>query len=281
MPASATDPGEGAAAPRQLTLFLLAMQFLTRVPVPSASVFQVRWLGESLRYFPLVGGLVGLANVAVWWLSSHWFPRPVAVGLMLAASLLLTGAFHEDGFADTCDGLGGGNTRKRALAIMKDSRIGAFGAMGLLMVLGLKWSALVALPTAGFSLIVVAAHVVSRWCSIGLIWALPYARVDGEGKSRQFDGGLSGAEWLLSGAMGVAVVIITALGLRTAVSTGLASATAVGFAAATGIAGVAAAYFKRRLGGYTGDCLGAVQQLSELTFVLGALAVLRPAIAPG
>lgn len=280
MPASATDPGEGVAAPRQVTLFLMATQFLTRVPVPSASAFQVRWLGESLRYFPLVGGLVGLANVAVWWLSSHWFPRVVAVGLMLAASLLLTGAFHEDGLADTCDGLGGGNTRERALAIMKDSRIGAFGAMGLFMLLGLKWSTLAALPTAGFSLIVVAAHVVSRWCSIGLIWALQYARVDGEGKSRQFDSGLSGAEWLLSGAIGLTAVSISALGFWTAVSTALASASAVGFAAATGTAGMAAAYFKQRIGGYTGDCLGAVQQLSELTFLLGALAVLRPVI-PG
>lgn len=259
----------------------MATQFLTRVPVPSAGGFQVRWLGASLRYFPLVGGLVGLANVAVWWLSSHWFPPVVAVGMMLAASLLLTGAFHEDGLADTCDGLGGGNTRERALAIMKDSRIGAFGAMGLLMVLGLKWSTLVALPAAGFSLIVVAAHVVSRWCSIGLIWKLQYARADGEGKSRSFDGGLTGAEWLLSGAIGLVSLVMAALGFRTAMSAALASAAAVGLAAAMGTAGMVAAYFRRRIGGYTGDCLGAVQQLSELTFLLGALAVLRPAVAPG
>lgn len=264
-----------------MTLFLTATQFLTRVPVPSASAFQARWLGESLRYFPLVGGLVGLGNVAVWWASSHWFPRAVSVGLMLAASLLLTGAFHEDGLADTCDGLGGGNARERALAIMKDSRIGAFGAMGLLMVLGLKWSALVALPAAGFSLIVVAAHVVSRWCSIGLIWRLQYARADGGGKSRPFDGGLTGGEWLLSGVIGLTAVVMAALGFRTAMSIGLASAIGVGFLAACGSAGMAAACFKRRLGGYTGDCLGAVQQLSELTFLLGALAALRPAIAPG
>ena len=143
------------AAPRQVALFLTAMQFLTRLPVPAARDFQPRWLGESLRYFPLVGGLVGLVNVAIWWLASLWFPPTVAVGLMLAASLLVTGAFHEYGFADTCDGLGGGSTRERALAIMKDSRIGAYGAIGLIMLLGLKWSALVALPVAAFALIVV------------------------------------------------------------------------------------------------------------------------------
>lgn len=266
------------AAPRQVALFLVATQFLTRMPVPSASDFQARWLSESLRYFPLVGGLVGVANVAVWWLSSQWFPRPVAVGLMLAASLLVTGAFHEDGFADVCDGLGGGNTRERALAIMKDSRIGAFGAVGLIALLGLKWSALIALPTAAFPLIVVAAHVVSRWCCIGLVWALPYARRDGEGKSRHFDGGLSGAQWLLSGAIGLTAVAMPAIGLGAAASPSLAFAAAVGFAAATGSAVTAAWYFRQRIGGYTGDCLGAVQQLSELTFVLGALAALRPAM---
>jgi adenosylcobinamide-GDP ribazoletransferase len=253
------------------------MQFLTRMPMPSVADFQPRWLSQSLRYFPLVGGLVGLANVGVWWLSSQWFPPPVAVGLMLVASLLITGAFHEDGFADTCDGLGGGETRERMLAIMKDSRIGAYGAVGLFVLLGLKWTALVALPTAAFAVIVVAGHVVSRWCAIGLVWALPYARAGENGKSRPFDGGLSAAQWLLSGLIGVTAISIPSIGFA-AVNTTLASAALVGFVAAAGCAFATAAYFKERIGGYTGDCLGAVQQLSELTFVLGALAVLRRAM---
>jgi adenosylcobinamide-GDP ribazoletransferase len=265
------------AAPRQVALFLVAMQFLTRMPVPSVNGFQPRWLSQSLRYFPLVGGLVGLANVAVWWLSSQLFPPIVTVGLMLAASLLITGAFHEDGFADTCDGLGGGQTRDQTLAIMKDSRIGAYGAIGLFMLLGLKWSALVALPSAAFAVTVIAAHVVSRWLAIGLVWALPYARVGEDGKSRPFDGGLSGGQWLVSGLIGVTAISIAAIGLG-AVTTSFAIAAAVGFVTAAGSALAAAAYFKQRIGGYTGDCLGALQQLSELTFVLGALAALRPAM---
>jgi adenosylcobinamide-GDP ribazoletransferase len=264
------------AAPRQVALFMVATQFLTRLPVPEVRGFQPRWLRESLRYFPLVGGLVGLANVAVWWLSSLWFPRTVAVAMMLAASLLITGAFHEDGFADVCDGLGGGDTRERALAIMKDSRIGAYAAVGLVVLLLIKWAALVALPAAAFALVVVAAHVVSRWCAIGLVWALPYARAEGEGKSRPFDGGLSLTQWLLSGAIGVSVMAITAITARMVPDTGLRLAVAVGFAAAAATAFCAAGYLRRRIAGYTGDCLGAVQQLSELAFVLGALAMLRP-----
>ena len=271
------------AAPRQVTLFLTAMQFLTRLPVPSARDFQTRWLGESLRYFPLVGGLVGLVNVGIWWLASLWFPSALAVGLMLAASFLVTGAFHEDGFADTCDGLGSGGTRERALAIMQDSRIGAYGAIGLIMLLGLKWLALVALPTAALAFVVVTAHVVSRWCAIGLVWALRYARADGEGKSGAFDGGLSARQWLLSGAIGVTAIAIPAIwsGVTTMPAFTVAVAVAAGFAAAGASAFVAARYFRQRIGGYTGDCLGAAQQLSELTFVLGALAVLRRALSPG
>jgi adenosylcobinamide-GDP ribazoletransferase len=280
VPQSVTETGRAAAAPSQVALFLVAMQFLTRVPVPTASDFQARWLSASLRFFPLVGGLVGLADVTIWWLSRHWFPPPIAVGLMLAASLLITGAFHEDGFADTCDGLGGGNTRERALAIMKDSRIGAFGGLGLIVLMGLKWSALVALPSAAFWLIVVASHVVSRWCAVGLVCALPYARGDGEGKSREFDGGLSLPQWLLSGAIGLAAVAIPAIWPGFAMNRALATAAGVGLAAAALTALAAASYFKHRIGGYTGDCLGAVQQASELSFLLGALAVLRSALPP-
>jgi adenosylcobinamide-GDP ribazoletransferase len=255
-------------------LFLLAMQFLTRIPLPSMSEFQPRWLRESLRYFPLVGGVVGLVNVAVWWLSSLWFPPSVAVGLMLGVSLLLTGAFHEDGFADTCDGLGGSTTRERALEIMKDSRIGAFGALGVFSLLGLKWTALVAVPASAFALSVVSAHVVSRWCALGLVWALPYARAGQEGKARPFDGGLSLGQWLLSGLIGATAIVLPAIGSGS-VTAGPAIAAAVGFACAATSALLLGAYLSRRLGGYTGDSLGAVQQLSELTFILAALAVLR------
>ena len=259
---------------RQALLFLVAVQFLTRLPVPHLTGFQASWLSESARFFPLVGALVGVIGVAIWWLCGLFFPPLVAVGLMMSASLLLTGAFHEDGFADVCDGFGGGRTRDAVLAIMKDSRIGAYGAIGIAMMLGLKWSVLVSLPYAAFPIVVVGAHVLSRWCAISLIWRLPYVRADAEAKSKPLANSLSGADWLLSGVLG-AIALLPALWLvDPAARSGLAPVL-LAAPALSGIAtALAAGYFKGRIGGYTGDCLGAAQQLAELSFLLAALGVL-------
>jgi adenosylcobinamide-GDP ribazoletransferase len=259
---------------RQLSLFLVATQFLTRLPVPALREFETSWLTQSARYFPLVGVLVGAINVGVWWLAGHWFPGTVSVGLMMATSLLVTGAFHEDGFADTCDGFGGGRTPQRTLAIMKDSRVGAYGAIGVAMMLGLKWVTLVAMPLAAFPVLVIGAHMMSRWCSIGLIWGLRYVRADEDSKAKPLADSLSGVNWLLSGLIGAAAFVPAFLLRDLAANRAtIAALTAAALAAALA-ALLAAAYFKRRIGGYTGDCLGAVQQLTELIFLLVALAVL-------
>src|SRR5579862_7725960 len=180
-------------------LLCVAAQFLTRLPVPAIPRFEPRALADSARYFPVVGVLVGALNVILWVGLAHVLPSPVAVGLMLALSALLTGALHEDGFADACDGFGGGSTRDRVLAIMKDSRIGAYGAIGLFFMLGLKWATLTALPAVVIPLIVTAAHMTSRWYATGLIWRLSYVRTDDEAKSRPFAGRLTGGAWIASG----------------------------------------------------------------------------------
>jgi adenosylcobinamide-GDP ribazoletransferase len=262
---------------RQIVLFLVATQFLTRLPTPAWAGFESSWLAQSARYFPLVGVLIGGINVGIWWLFGHWLPAAVTVGLMLAASLLVTGAFHEDGFADACDGFGGGTTPERVLAIMKDSRIGAYGAIGICLVLGLKWTTCVAIPPAVFPLMVIGAHMVSRWCACGLIASQRYVRIDDDAKVRPFAQRLSGRDWILSGALGaVGLVPVAVIGDFTAhVPVFLALAAAV--AASAIVAVTAAVYFRKRIGGYTGDCLGAVQQLAELGFLLAALAVVGPA----
>lgn len=264
--------------PREVTLFLVATQFLTRLPVPHLLDFESTWLSRSARYFPLVGALVGILNVGVWWVCRHWFSPSIAIGLMLAASLLTTGAFHEDGFADACDGFGGGSTPERILAIMKDSRVGAYGAMGISLLLGLKWVTLLGLPDAVFPWAVIAAHVSSRWWAIGLIWRLQYVRADSGSKSKPLAQSLSGLEWLASGMISaIALVVVTlvmrARGTDLHLDVSLAATLVSGLTAYLG--GV---YFQRRIGGYTGDCLGAVQQVAELVFLLTAVgAISAPA----
>jgi adenosylcobinamide-GDP ribazoletransferase len=258
-------------------LFFVATQFLTRLPTPALEEFEPSWLAQSARYFPLVGVLIGAIGVGVWWVVSHWLPASVSVGLMLAATLLVTGAFHEDGFADTCDGLGGGTSKDRVLAIMKDSRIGAYGAIGLFLMLGLKWTTLAALPPEVFPLLVIAAHMFSRWCCMGLIWRLPYVRMDSDATARPFAEGLSAREWVLSGIIGIVAVAPIAAACAQQPRAFDTGAIAAGTVAAGITALIAAGYLRHRIGGYTGDCLGAVQQLAELAFLLGGLALVNQA----
>jgi adenosylcobinamide-GDP ribazoletransferase len=262
---------------RQLALFFAAVQFLTRLPTPAVRDVDPGSLSRSMRYFPLVGALIGLINVGVWWLASLRLPAGVSIGLMLAASAVLTGALHEDGFADACDGFGGGTTPDRVLSIMKDSRIGAYGAIGVSLMLGLKWTALAALPLALFPLVVIAAHSMSRWCAVGLIWRLTYVRADAEAKAKPFAGQLSGSAWTLGGLIGVAGVAPLAVAWARWSDAGprLGAVVLGGGAGAAALATLLAAlYFRRRIGGYTGDCLGAAQQFAELAFLLGGLAAI-------
>jgi adenosylcobinamide-GDP ribazoletransferase len=261
----------------QLRLLCVATQFLTRLPTPRLREFDPSWLAQSTRYFPLVGVLVGLANIVIWWIASRWLPASVSIGLMMGVSMLLTGAFHEDGFADACDGLGGGSSKEHVLTIMKDSRIGAFGAIGLFVMLGLKWTTLVALPGAVFVPCVVASHMLSRWCAIGLIAFLPYVRADADAKAKDFAGRLSRGQWILSGVVGILALAPLAWIYGRSGAAPDWGALGAGACVAAAIAVVGGLYFRRRLGGYTGDCLGAVQQLAELGFLLGTLAAIDSA----
>ena len=267
---------------RQLALFMTAVQFLTRLPTPEIKAFESSWLARSARYFPLVGLLVGAINTAAWWLASRRLPASVAVGLSLAVSLLATGAFHEDGFADACDGFGGGASAERVLSIMKDSRVGAFGAIGIVMLLGLKWATLVGIsePDAGVALfapLVIGAHVMSRWCAGALMWSLPYVRPEVGSKSRQVAQGFTAREWWVGGLMALAAFAPVAAACVRERGAIVLWALLAGAASAAAAAWAAAGYFRRRIGGHTGDCLGAAQQMCELCFLLGGLAIVHPA----
>ncbi len=266
--------------PREFTLFLVATQFLTRLPVPHLLEFEPDWLTRSARYFPVVGAIVGILNVGVWWICRHWFSASISVGLMLAASLLITGAFHEDGFADACDGFGGGSTAEQILTIMKDSRVGAYGTLGISLLLGLKWATLVGLSDSSLPWVVITAHVSSRWWAIGLIWRLDYVRTDAGSKSKPLAQSLSGSQWVTSGLMSVIALLAIALVMRAVgVTLNLGVSLAATLAAGVTVC-LAGAYYRRRIGGYTGDCLGAAQQVAELVFLLTSVGAV-PAPASG
>ncbi len=265
----ADTPSTGmlARSVHQLRLFFVALQFFTRLRIPRWVGFDPDWLHQASRYFAAVGLVVGAVTASVYALTSLALPHVVAVLLSTIAGIYLTGAFHEDGFADTCDGLGGGMTRQRVLEIMTDSRIGAYGAIGIGMLLALKCIALSYLsPTILFAALLVA-HPLSRLASTALIWRLDYAK--SEGKAKPLAQRMSTSEFTIAVATVVPIpALLCAVGWLPwqSLAAGLV---------ATVLATIwLARKFIRRIGGYTGDCLGAVQQLSELAFYLAVLATI-------
>ena len=172
---------------KEIDLFFVAMGYFTRIPMPSWVEVDSDKLNKASRYFGLVGLLVGLLSAIVFWLTQNWLPAGVSVLLAMLVGVLLTGGFHEDGLADTFDGFGGGWTVEDKLRIMKDSRLGSYGALALMLALLLKWQLLVELAlydpvVAGSALIV--AHTVSRVVSASIIFSEKYVRDDETSKSK-------------------------------------------------------------------------------------------------
>ena len=249
----------------QLRLFFIALQFFTRIPIPYWVGFDVAWLQQSSRYFPAVGWVVGGVVSGVYVIASHWWPAAVAVVLSMVAGIWLTGAFHEDGFADVCDGFGGGMTPERVLEIMTDSRIGAYGTIGICLLLLLKFVLLVSLPLVLVVPALLIAHPLSRLLSCSLIWLLDYAKL--EGKAKPLAQHMSSNEFGIA-CLSVLLPLVGILWWHPIMMDRLIPALVLMPMAAFWFARL----FVRRIGGYTGDCLGAVQQLTEVVFYLGLLA---------
>lgn len=253
-----------AAALGQLRLFFIALQFFTRVPVPRWVGFQSEWLQQSARYYPLVGLFVGLATSLVYMAAVWFLPQGVAVLLSISAGVYLTGAFHEDGFADVCDGMGGGYTPERIFQIMKDSRIGTYGTVGLGLLLALKAMSLFYMDAATVVGALCAGHSLSRLLSAALIWRLDYAKE--EGKAKPLAQHMADKEFAIAAATaGLPLLAVGLLGLLSW------SALLLGMIAALLATVWLSRLFVRAVGGFTGDCLGAVQQASEVCFYLGVL----------
>lgn len=244
---------------RELRAARAALIYFTRLPLPSLRDSTADDWRRAATYFPFAGWVVGAAVGAVAWSASFVLPENVAAGLALAVGALLTGAMHEDGFADVCDGFGGGTTRERTLEIMRDSRIGAFGAVGLLLLVGLRWHALAALPAAHVIGAAIAAAALSRAASISLLASLDYART--EGKARPVVSRLRAPRVAFALILGALPLLL------------LPATWAWCVVALLIVRACAALWFHRRIGGYTGDCLGAVQQVGEVVTLVVFIAL--------
>lgn len=244
----------------ELRLMLTAVRYFTRLPVPQWVTHSDSRLSGAMRHFPLVGVFVGLLTGMIFLGALRFFQKSIAVLLAMLAGVLLTGGFHEDGLADTCDGFGGGWNKAQILAVMKDSRIGSYGVLGLAFGFAFKFAALSAIPVAQFLSISVAAHSFSRFMAVTTIAAQRYVRDDDAARARQAVRGISHSG--LASAAIVAIIPIAWLG----------AAGAAGAVAAIVLRLLLGRYFLKRIGGYTGDCLGAIQQVTEIGFYLALLA---------
>ena len=240
-------------------LFLVALQFLTRIPTPRLERLPSDWLARSGKYFPIVGALIGGLS-ALGLLGAHaiWGSAPLPVLIALATGLVLTGALHEDGLADTADGLGGGHSPQQRRAIMKDPSLGTYGALTLGFVLAIKAAALSALPFGLAAAGLVCAHAGARAAVVWTMSFLPYAAEPSAAKVTAAHRTLGGWELALTLAFALTPVL-----LLIRISAGLAC---VGTATLSAI--LLAAASAKRIGGHTGDVLGAVEQVYELVFLL-------------
>jgi adenosylcobinamide-GDP ribazoletransferase len=242
---------------QQWRYFLTAVMFFTRIPI-HLNDFDEADLNKSTRFFPLVGIFVGAVGALVFWLADILLPLEVAVLLSMAATILLTGAFHEDGLADAVDGLGGGWSKEQVLNIMVDSRIGSYGAIGLVMVLLTKYQALSYQTAALTPASIVAGHALSRLCAVLVMFTQSYVKA--EGKAKPLATQLNITELTIATFFGLLPMAFLPMKFLAA----LLPVVIVWL--------WFSAKIKARIGGYTGDCLGAMQQLTEIAFYLGLLA---------
>ncbi len=242
----------------ELEYFFGAVRFFTRLPVPAWVGHSSDALERSSRYFPAIGLIVGSVAALVLTLGDLIWPKTLAVLASMASTLYVTGAFHEDGWSDMVDGFGGGWEKPQILAIMKDSRIGSFGAVALIVLLLAKFCAQLEIDVALLPLSLIAGHSLSRLCAVSLLGTLDYVR--DEGKSKPLATRIGRGELAFAAVTALLPLLLLP-----------PPQVLVGVAFAVLATLWLARMFKRRIGGYTGDCLGATQQLSEVAFYFGLL----------
>lgn len=242
----------------QLHIFLNAIMFYTRIPVPKNLIYSEEILNRSTRFFPFIGWIIGGIAAVVFLGLQIVFSLELSILLSMLATIFITGAFHEDGFADFCDGFGGGYTKEKILTIMKDSRIGTYGSIGLLGMLAIKFMSLNAIEPDNIPMILLASHSVSRLMPIMVIYTSEYSREDATSKTKPIGKKGKGSDFLIAFCFGLAFLILIPLNFSLFIVPVLIL-----------ISFIYRNYIHRKIGGYTGDCLGALQQISEVVFYMG------------
>ncbi len=231
--------------------FLVAFQFLTRLPI-SRVAYREDSLSRSAKFFPVVGLAIGLCACLLQHALALHLARPLVALLVLTFLVLATGALHEDALADAGDAFGGGSDRKQVLAILRDSRIGSFGALTLVLSLLARFLLLSVLPVNHFANFVISAHVLCRWSTLPLGLFLRPAR-EGDGQGMRIAQRISPGSLLVGTLLSLAIVLYL---MRT--QFWIPALVTVSITALSGF------YYFRRIGGVTGDCFGATNQLTEI-----------------
>ena len=234
----------------QYELFLIAIGFLTRIPIPKKTDFSEQNLNHASRYFPTVGWLIGIFSAGLYLSFEIVFPKTIAVIFSQLTTILITGAFHEDGLIDTADGLGGGWSKDQKLEIMKDSRIGTYGAIALWFALSLKLIFLTEIDNTFLALLI--AHPLSRSTATGFLYFSPYVRSDNTSKAKPLAQKQNKMDFLVSQTTGISTLILINSHALLLLGSLIAFGILWGWC------------LKKQLGGFTGDTLGATQQLSEI-----------------
>lgn len=244
--------------------------FYTRIPCPKNIDHNPDYLNKASRYFPLIGWIVGSVAFTVFYIFSYLVEPEIAIIFSMIASVLVTGGFHEDGFADVCDGFGGGWTKEKILTIMKDSAIGAYGAIGLILLLLLKYQGLSQLvpvvPNSNFILFLlfIAGHAISRLAAISIVFTHEYSREDASSKSKPIAQSYSWREIVGAVFFGLFPLVFLSY-FQWQIMLVLLPVFVTRF--------FLARYFQKWIDGYTGDCLGATQQVCEVIFYLTVIVI--------
>ncbi len=238
-----------------MTRFLAALQFLTVIAIPWRRETQADEVGRSAGYFPVVGLIIGLILVGLNWLLGILLPPMVVNALLITFLVVISGAIHLDGFADTCDGLGGHKTVEDRWQVMHDSRAGAFGIVGIVLLLMVKYVSLSSIPEILLMTTLILMPVTGRWAMTYALFAYPYARDAGLGKA--FKQGTTWPRFTL--ATVIAVVIAAAIAQ-------LVGLVVLFFGWVVTL--VTAAYLKRKFKGLTGDNYGAINEVAEVSVLI-------------